>query len=113
MSTAASPQRAQLVVEPVSSLDDAAVALRRDYAHLQAEAARLERAVRRLRWKGPGADQWRADVALALRSAEDIAVELRKAAWRTEQLAGPRVLMLTGTAQLGSAPVPAAAGSSR
>lgn len=110
MTTAASIPRTQVVAEMLSSLEEAAAALRRDYAHVQSEAARLERAVSRLRWAGPGADQWRSEVAAHIRSAEDTAVELRKAAWRVEELLAPRTLA-AATPAAASAPV--AAGGSR
>lgn len=112
MSTAASTPRAQVVAETVSSLEEAAAALRGDCAHVQAEAARLERAVSRLRWTGPGADTWRSEVAAQIRSAEDAAAELRKAAWRIEELLAPRMLA-TAAGAPATAAAPAAGGSSR
>lgn len=111
MTTAAPSSRAHVVAETVSSLEQAAVALRRDCAHLQSEAAGLDRAARGLRWTGPGAEQWRSDVAAQVRSAEDAAAELRKTAWRIEELLVPRVL--AAAAAPVTAAVPAAAGGSR
>jgi hypothetical protein len=112
VTTAAPSSRAHVVAETVSSLEQAAVALRRDCAHLQSEAARLDRAARGLRWTGPGAEQWRSDVATQVRSAEDAAAELRKTAWRIEELLVPTALTAAAATPV-TAAVPAAAGGSR
>jgi hypothetical protein len=106
MSTAASSAGTPAVAGLTSSLEEAAGALRRDYTHLQSEAAQLDRAVRGLRWTGRGAEQWRTDVTAQIRAAEDIAVQLRQAAWRIEQVLAQRL-----PAGPSTAPAAPAAGS--